>query len=306
MIDSALLRLAHSPDPDDAFMWWPLVGLGDGGPEVDTGRWRFELVAEDIETLNQQAEEAVYDITAISCAQYPSVRDQYALTACGASLGDGYGPRLVSKTPMDLETFCRETPLTAVPGARTSAVAACRMLLEGRPLPCEVVPFEKIIDEVVADRFEVGLVIHEGQLTFADAGLHLVADLGAWWKSRTDLPLPLGGNAISRDLARQYGPGALEEIAGILRSSVDWAMANKERAIEWALNYGRGIDHATAETFVDMYVNRWTVDVGTTGTQALRVFYKEAQRLGVLQDAGEVDVIGLELLAEDCGQDASQ
>ena len=285
-------------------MWWPLVGLDGGAPEVDTGRWRFELIAEDIETLNGQAETGAYEITAISCAQYPRVRQQYALTACGASLGDGYGPRLVSREPLDLDRFCQSPPVTAVPGARTSAVATCRMMLDGAALPCEVVPFETIIDRVVAGDFEVGLVIHEGQLTYADAGLHLVADLGRWWRDRTGLPLPLGGNAIRRDVEEIGGPGSLEEVAGILRSSVDWAMAHKDRAVDWALNWGRGIDRQTAETFVEMYVNRWTIDVGETGGQALRTFFTEATRLGVLPDAGSVDIVGLAGIAGGSGQES--
>jgi len=292
--DSILLRLAHSPDPDDAFMWWPLVGIDGSGPQVDTGRWRFELVAEDIERLNQEAEKARYEITAISCAQYPTVRSRYALTACGASLGDGYGPRIVSREPMTLEDFIASPPRTAVPGARTSALATTRMLLEGRMLPNEVVPFDQIIDEVVAGRYEAGLVIHEGQLTFGDAGLHLVVDLGAWWKQKTGLPLPLGGNAIRRDVEMLGGPGSLEEVSAILRSSVEWAMAHKDQAVEWALNWGRGIDRSMAETFVDMYVNKWTIDVGDQGQAALNAFFAETGRLGILESAGDLDVIGLE------------
>ena len=294
MSDSILLRLAHSPDPDDAFMWWPLVGIDGSGPQVDTGRWRFELVAEDIERLNQEAEKARYEITAISCAHYPAVQSQYALTACGASLGDGYGPRIVSRNPISLEDYIASPPMTAVPGARTSALATTRMLIGGDVLPYEVVPFDQIIDKVVAGRFEAGLVIHEGQLTYADAGLHLVVDLGAWWKERTGLQLPLGGNAIRRDVASLGGPGSLRELSGILRSSVEWAMAHKEQAVEWALNWGRGIDRSMAETFVDMYVNKWTIDVGDQGQAALNTFFSETSRLGILDPVGSLDVIGLE------------
>lgn len=298
-----LLRLAHSPDPDDAFMWWPLVGIDGSGPEIDTGRWRFELIAEDIETLNEQSEEGRYEITAISCAHYPTVRDRYALTACGASLGDGYGPRIVTRQPMDLETFCQDPPMMAVPGARTSAVATCRMLLDGRPFPYTVVPFDQIIEQVVDERFEAGLVIHEGQLTYAQSGLHLVVDLGAWWKARTGLPLPLGGNAIRRDVEELGGPGSMEEVAAILRTSVAWAMANKERAIEWALRWGRGIDRAMATTFVDMYVNKWTLDVGHQGLEALRTYFDTASGMGVLPEVGSVDVIGLEAVPNGGRQD---
>lgn len=304
MSDERLLRLAHSPDPDDAFMWWPLVGIDGSGPTIDTGRWRFELVTEDIETLNAQAEEGLYDITAISCAHYPAVRHRYALTACGASIGDGYGPKLVTRTPMDLEDFKRNPPRTAVPGARTSALTTTRMLLEGQPLPCEVVPFDRIIDEVAQGRFEAGLVIHEGQLTYGESGLHLVVDLGAWWKSQTGLPLPLGGNAIRRDVEALGGPGSLEEVAVILRQSVEWSMAHKDQAVEWAMNWGRGIDRETATTFVEMYVNKWTLDVGDTGLEALRTFFSRAHGLGILEDAGPVDVIGLRSSADQGRQKA--
>ncbi|MDG2422481.1 MAG: ABC transporter substrate-binding protein [Phycisphaerales bacterium] len=297
MTDQMLLRLAHSPDPDDAFMWWPLVGIDGAGPEIDTGRWRFELVAEDIETLNAQSEEGLYEITAISCAHYPAVRDRYALTACGASLGDGYGPRIVTREPMDLESFKQNTPMIAVPGARTSAVATCRMMLGGRPMPCTVVPFDQIIDQVVDGTFSAGLVIHEGQLTYAQSGLHLVADLGEWWKGRTGLPLPLGGNAIRRDVEAIGGPGALEEVASILRASVEWSMAHKEQAVEWALRWGRGIDREMATTFVEMYVNKWTLDVGDQGLLALRTFFEQACSMGILSEAGPVDVIGFEAVS---------
>lgn len=286
-----LLRLAHSPDPDDAFMWWPLVGLGEGGPEVDTGRWTFELVTGDIESLNLEAERGTWEITAISCAQYPRVADRYAFTACGASMGDGYGPKLVTREACSLESLLAGSPKVLVPGERTSALATLRMMCRGADITWEAVDFETIGDRVAAGDADAGVLIHEGQLTFGDQGLHLVADLGAWWEAETGLPLPLGGNVIRRDLEQQWGPGTLGEITGILHRSVEWALQNRERALEYAMTFGRGIDRDCADEFVEMYVNRWTLDFQERGREAVRRFLGDSAEIGCLPHAPSVDFI---------------
>jgi len=286
-----LLRLAHSPDPDDAFMWWPLVGLGDEGPQIETGRWSFELVTGDIESLNQQAETGQWEITAISCAQYPRVADRYAFTACGASLGDGYGPKLVTSSEQSLEDLLGSGPTILVPGERTSALAALRMMCTGSRFQWRVAEFETIGDRVAAGEADAGVLIHEGQLTYADQGLHLVADLGAWWERETELPLPLGGNVIRRDLEDQWGPGTLREITTILHRSVLWAMEHRERALAHAMTFGRGIDRDCADEFVELYVNRWTLDFEDRGREAVRRFLAEAARCGCLPPVSGVDFI---------------
>ncbi|NNM26079.1 MAG: ABC transporter substrate-binding protein, partial [Phycisphaerales bacterium] len=186
-----LLRLGHSPDPDDAFMWWPLTAAD--GPFIDPGPYRFEAVLDDIESLNARAESGELEITALSCAQTPRVQDRYVLTSCGASVGDGYGPKLVARRPMTLEEVGQVT--IAVPGERTSAFGGLCLMLGRNAFRYEVVPFDQIIDVVAEGRCEAGLVIHEGQLTFADAGLHLIEDLGVWWRRRSGQLLPLGVNA---------------------------------------------------------------------------------------------------------------
>ncbi len=285
------LKLAHSPDPDDAFMWWPLVGLGDDGPEVDTGDWSFELVTGDIERLNQEAERGTWEITAISCAHYPRVADRYAFTACGASLGDGYGPKLVTREKTELDALLSGCPHVLVPGERTSALAALRMMCSGSELTWEAVEFETIGDRVAAGEVDAGVLIHEAQLTYGDQGLQLVADLGVWWESETGLPLPLGGNVIRRDLESQWGDGTLEEITSILHRSVLWAMDNRERALSYALEFGRGIDRDRADEFVELYVNRWTLDFEDRGRQAVRRFLKQAAEAGCLPPVESVDFI---------------
>lgn len=285
------LRLAHSPDPDDAFMWWPLVGLDDGGPEVDTGDWTFELVTGDIERLNREAEQGTWEITAISCAQYPRVADRYAFTACGASLGDGYGPKLVTRGETSLSDLLSSRPHILVPGERTSALAALRMMCGGSEITWEAVDFETIGDRVAAGDAVAGVLIHEGQLTYGEQGLHLVADLGAWWEGRTGLPLPLGGNVIRRDLESTWGPGTLEEVSAILHRSVCWAMDNRDRALTYALEFGRGIDRACADEFVELYVNRWTVDFQERGREAVRRFLLDGAEAGCLPPVDRIDFI---------------
>jgi 1,4-dihydroxy-6-naphthoate synthase len=289
--DPITIRLGHSPDPDDAFMWWPLIEVDGQPPQVDTGRFRFETVTDDIESLNTRAVHGELDITAISCAQYPQVKQHYALTACGASLGDGYGPKLVARQPMTLEELAANTPTIAVPGRRTSAYGTLAMMLDRAAYPHAVVPFDQIIDRVSDGAYEVGLVIHEGQLMFEDADLHLLADLGVWWQQQTTLPLPLGGNAIRRNLEDVYGAGTLVEITRLLRQSVEHAMAHRDRSLAYAMHFARDITPQRADEFVAMYVNRWTLDFAATGREAVTTFLQRLHDLGVCDDPKPVDFI---------------
>lgn len=271
-----LVTLAHSPDPDDAFMWWPLADIDGSGPAIDTGDFLFELVMEDIETLNEKSQQGTYDITAISIAQYPAVADIYDLTACGASLGDGYGPKVVATTESTISELLLTTPTFAVPGSRTSALATLRILADKRPLHWKAVPFTEIMERVISGEYAAGVVIHEGQLTYEEHGLIEICDLGAWWKTRTNLPLPLGGNSIKRDLDERFGSESTSQITNYLLQSIKYAMENRERSLLWAAKWGRGIDLTCTDEFVEMYVNKWTLDFGERGREAVQTFLAQA------------------------------
>ena len=269
-------------------MWWPLLELAGRPPRLETGRFRFEAVAEDIETLNRRSERADLEITALSCAQYPYVKDRYALTACGASLGDACGPKLVSRRPMEAEDLRSPDVVVAVPGLRTTAFAVAGLLVGGGGFRHEVVPFDQIMPRVAAEEYAAGLVIHEGQLTYEDAGLHLIEDLGAWWSGGYGVPLPLGVNAIRRDLERRYGPGTLGQVTERLRRSIDYALAHRAESLAYALRFARGMTAEVADEFVSLYVNRWTVDFGPSGRRAVRALLVALHRAGLAPDAGEV------------------
>ncbi|MHC5023396.1 MAG: menaquinone biosynthesis family protein [Planctomycetota bacterium] len=286
------LRLGHSPDPDDAFMWWPLFELDGRPPRLDTGRWRFDPVMQDIETLNQRSAAAELEITALSCAQYARVLDDYALTACGASLGEGYGPKLVARSSRPMESMRGGDIVIAVPGERTTAFAVTSLMLGPGSFRYESVPFEAIPQRVASGEFEAGVVIHEAQLTFASQGLHLVADLGTWWTDRTGLPLPLGVNAIRLDLAHRHGPGALEEITDLLRRSVEFSMEHRDASIEYAQQFGRGLSRDLADEFVTMYVNRWTLDFGEQGRAAVTRLLADLHAAGLVPASGPIRFVG--------------
>jgi 1,4-dihydroxy-6-naphthoate synthase len=282
-----LLRIGHSPDPDDVFMWWPLLDEGDG-PAIDTEGFRFEAVLADIEALNRRAETGDLEITAMSCAQYPHVQDTYALTACGASMGDAYGPKLVAAEPMEVEALTRPGCVIAVPGERTSAFGATSLILGAGAFAWETVPFDEIIERVADGTYPAGLVIHEGQLTFEAAGLHLVEDVGRWWSATHDgLPLPLGVNTIRRDLDDEHGPGTIGTVTSVLRRSVEHALAHRPESIRRALAYARGMGADLADEFVSMYVNAWTLDFGPTGLAGVRRFLDELDRIGLVPATAE-------------------
>jgi len=285
------ITLAHSPDPDDAFMWWPLADIDGSGPALDTGEFEFELVMKDIETLNAESEQGLYDITAISIAHYPVVSDAYHLTACGASLGDGYGPKIVATSEVSIDALIASQPTFAVPGERTSALAALRILAGQNPLQWESVAFTEIMNEVSCGNYGAGVVIHEGQLTYDEHGLHEVCDLGEWWMKRTGLPLPLGGNTIRTDTDERYGAGATGKITSLLLQSIEYAMEHREKSLLWAAKWGRGIDIERTDEFVEMYVNKWTLDFDEVGREAVRRFLTDAASVGALPSIEEITFV---------------
>ena len=259
-----LIRVAHSPDSDDAFMFFALANQ-----LVDTGELRFEHVLSDIESLNREAFEGTYEVTAVSIHAYAHLDDRYALLGSGASMGDGYGPVLVAREAVDPDGL-REMKV-AIPGRLTSASLALKMWEPA--LQTVTLPFDHIMAAVSSGEVDAGVVIHEGQLTWRDEGFHLIVDLGEWWAKETDgLPLPLGGNVIRRDL----GDEMCERVAALLKQSIEYSLEHREEAIDYALDYGRGLDRAQADRFVGMYVNDLTVDYGERGKKAMRAFLDRA------------------------------
>jgi len=262
------LTLAHSPDADDAFMFSALA-LG----KIDTGGYSFLHLLKDIETLNRAALEGLYDISAISFHAYPYVSDNYLLLSCGASVGDGYGPLVVvgRDAPEGLE------PATiAVPGKLTTAYLVLQLWRPG--VATLVMPFDRIGEAVGSGTVEGGLLIHEGQLTYAREGLRKIVDLGEWWKKETGLPLPLGGNVLHRRHA-----GRAAEISGFLKAAIQWALKHRKEALKHALSFARGLGEGEADRFVGMYVNAWTLDLGDTGRRAVAELLKRGREAGVLK-----------------------
>lgn len=289
-LEPIVLRLGHSPDPDDAFMWWPLFGIDGEAPIVGSERFRFEQVEIDIEAANRRAEagEDLLEITALSCGQFPRVADRYAITACGSSMGEGYGPKLVAASPGSVEALAEARPRIAIPGARTTSALVLGIRMHGREFDAVEVPFDEVPAAVLDGRADAGVVIHEGQLTYASQGLHLIEDLGSWWGERTGGPLPLGVNVVRRDLEDRLGTGTLVEIARLLEASVATALEQRDRSIEYAMRFGRGIDREVADRFVELYVNRLTVDAGEEGRLAVERLFREAEAVGLLPNAGDV------------------
>ena len=275
-----LIRLGHSPDPDDAFMFW---GLASG--EVDPRRFEFEHVLRDIQTLNEWALDGKLEVTALSLAAYPLVQERYVLLPHGASMGSGYGPIVVAGEEMATASL-RDLEI-AVPGTMTTAFLVLRMCL-GDTFRYREVPFDRIIDEVASGRVPAGLLIHEGQLTYQAEGLKKVVDLGEWWLLETGLPLPLGANVARRDL----GAGTLFELSDVLRDSIQAGLDNREEAMEHALRFGRGLDTELADRFVGMYVNELTCDYGEEGRQAVRELLGRAEALGAYEQPVKVEFGG--------------
>ena len=275
-----MITLAHSPDPDDAFMFYALaVGA------IPTGPYHFEHELADIETLNRRALAGEVDLTAASFAAYPYLAKRYQLLACGASVGDGYGPLLVA--PLPSASLAGST--IAIPGERTTAVLALRLYARaeapGLPLATRVFPFDEIPAAVASGEADLGLLIHEGQLTYADEGLHAIVDLGAWWRETTGLPLPLGGNAVRRDL----GPDVTADLAVLLKASIEHGLAHRAAALAHAAGYGRGLTDARTDRFVGMYVNEWTLDLGERGRHAVAELLARAAAAGLVPAVGPID-----------------
>ena len=279
---SRVIHVAHSPDSDDAFMFY---ALAEG--KIDTGDLRYVHELADIETLNRRALRRELEVTAVSIHAYAYLWRDYALLSSGSSMGDGYGPRLVALggRPDDPRTALRGMRI-AVPGLLTTAYLALRLYQP--EFEAVVVPFDRIEDEVHAGGVDAGLLIHEGQLTYGDSGLHLWADLGAWWLGDTGLPLPLGGNAVRRDL----GEGVTAQIARDLRASIEYALAHRAPALAHASRYNRGIGDERTDTFVGMYVNQWTVDYGPRGRQAVQKLLDRGYDAGILPERVTVEFIG--------------
>lgn len=272
------ISLAHSPDSDDAFMFY---GLARG--KVDAGGLDVTHVLRDIETLNREAREGRHEVTAISFHAYPYVADRYALMPCGGSIGDGYGPLLVAREPLDPSALADR--LVAVPGTLTSAYLALNLFAPGTRT--RVAPFDRILDEVREGRADVGLIIHEGQLTFGGHGLHKVLDLGVWWKGETGLPLPLGGNAVRRDL----GQDVMRRLTRIVRETVRYSLAHRQDALAYAMEFARGMDPGVADRFVGMWVNDMTVDLGERGRRAVQELLDRGYAAGLIPHRVTVDFV---------------
>ena len=276
------IHVAHSPDSDDAFMFY---ALAEG--KLDTGDLRYEHELSDIESLNRRALTADLEVSAVSIHAYAHLHRTYALLASGSSMGDGYGPRLVSKSPAPADPRAALRGLrVGIPGTLTTAALALRLY---QPAVTEVIiPFDQIEDAVHRGDVDVGLLIHEGQLTYADDGLQLWEDLGAWWGRETGLPLPLGGNVVRRDL----GAALTAQIARDLRASIEYALAHRRPALEHAKQFNRGIGDERTDTFVGMYVNEWTVDYGPRGRQAVQLLLDRAFEAGLIPERVVAEFVG--------------
>jgi 5,8-dihydroxy-2-naphthoate synthase len=273
-----LIRLGHSPDADDAFMFWALAVN-----RIDTRGFEFEHVLRDIQTLNEWALEGRLEVTAISLHAYPFVQDRYALLPHGASMGSGYGPVVVTRGATTRDEL-RGLEI-AVPGTMTTAFLVLRMYLGD--FAYRVVPFDEILDEVKSGAAEAGLLIHEGQLTYQAEGLDKVVDLGEWWLLETGLPLPLGANVARRDI----GPDRLHDLSEVLAESISAGLANRREAMEYALGFGRGLDSELGDRFVAMYVNELTQDYGEEGREAVRELMRRGEAIGAFESPVNVDFV---------------
>ncbi len=273
------IRVAHSPDSDDAFMFYGLAT-----DKIDTEPFEFVHELHDIETLNRAALEGLYEITAVSIHAYAYLAQKYALLSSGASMGEGYGPKVVSAKRLDPSQL--KGRLVAIPGLRTSAFLALKLLepdIEHR-----IMPFDRIMDSVRSGSVDAGVIIHEGQLFYRDYDLHPVVDLGEWWKSLTGLPLPLGGNVVRRDL----GEEKISHLASLLKQSIQFALDNREEALNYALQFGRGLDPEKGDRFVSMYVNERTLDYGEEGRKAVQLFLDRGFEAGLIPERVRVGFVG--------------
>lgn len=272
------IHVAHSPDSDDAFMFYALAS-----GKIDTEGLTYVHELQDIETLNQRAMRGELEVTAVSIHAYAYISDKYALLPHGASMGDKYGPRLVARTPMSRADIRGKR--IAVPGLMTSAYLGLRMFEpDFEPV---VTPFDQIEDVVAEGKVDLGLLIHEGQLTFGDKGLHLIQDLGEWWFGETGLPLPLGGNVVRKDL----GDDLTRKISRHLHDSIAYGLEHRKAALDHSMQYARGLERSKADTFVGMYVNDWTLDYGERGRQAVRLFLQRGVEQGLISKPVSVEFV---------------
>lgn len=286
--DSNLFTLGHSPDPDDAFMFYAMAEN-----KIDLRGYRFEHRLEDIQTLNERALRGELHISAISIHAFAYVSDRYALLPCGASMGDGYGPMVVTTgqagpgvgaSDEEIRSWLRNRTI-AIPGKMTSAYLALQLYLGG--FDHIVVPFDQIFAAVKDDQAAAGLIIHEGQLTYSQSGFTKVLDLGEWWKRETDLPLPLGGNVLRKDIP----PAVQRDLLEIMRESINYGLAHRDAAVRHSMPYARDMDANLAGKFIGMYVNDYTRDYGPIGRRAVREFLQMADRRGFLEKAPTIEFI---------------
>lgn len=276
--DTRTIRVAHSPDSDDAFMFYALAS-----GKIDTDGIAYIHELQDIQTLNQRALRGELEVSAVSIHAYAYLSDRYALLPHGASMGDRYGPRLVAREPLRREQVVGRR--IAIPGLLTTAYLALRLYEpDFTPVPT---PFDEIEDAVANGDVDLGLLIHEGQLTYQDRGLHLIVDLGEWWFAETGLPLPLGGNVVRKDL----GPDLIAKVSRHLRASIAYSLDNRKDALDHAMRYARGLDRGKADTFVGMYVNEWTLDYGERGREAVRLILDRGVAEGIIDHPVEVEFV---------------
>ncbi len=304
-LPQALLTLAHSPDADDLVMWWPLTGLDAGGtPAIDTGRFSFRCIADDVQRLNRRAiEKGDFDITAISAATWPHVAARYAITSSGGSFGEGYGPKLVIRAgrgkPDHRSSLIahRSSLRIAVPGRNTTAFLVLSLMLGPDAFESTEMLFSDIPQAIArgGGQFDAGLLIHEAQLTFESLGLVAVADLGVWWRDTTRLPLPLGLNVVRRDLDERFGSGACREVSRILAASIRHAVANPEQSRAFLLSRSADRpewrDPVLLDRYLRMYVSDLTLDMGDRGREALRRLYTDAHAAGLSPDPGPIQTV---------------
>jgi len=272
------IHVAHSPDSDDAFMFYALATH-----KIDTGDRNYIHLLNDIETLNRKALEGEYEVSAISFHAYAYMADKYALLSCGASMGNNYGPIVVSGKPLPPQSLAGK--VVAVPGLLTTAFLALRLFAPD--VKCEVVHFDRILEDVQKGKYEAGLLIHEGQLTYREMGLHKVVDLGEWWLERCHLPLPLGGNVIKRNLGRKL----MEQVSNDIRRSIQYGLDHREEAIDYAIQFSRGLDLHKADRFIGMYVNELTLDYGEGGRQAVRLLLSEAHKQNIIPKSVDLEFV---------------
>jgi 1,4-dihydroxy-6-naphthoate synthase len=276
--------LGHSPDPDDAFMFYAMAEH-----KIDTRGHRFEHILQDIETLNQRALRGELHISAVSIHAYAYLADKYSLLPCGASMGDGYGPMLVTleDPPLEIKALREwlQTKTIAIPGLKTSAYLGLRLFAP--EVHTVAIPFDEIFDAVKAGKADVGLIIHEGQITYADQGFKLALDLGSWWKSVTGLPLPLGGNVIRKDIPRN----TQIEVSEILKESIAYGLKHRKAGVQHSMPLARGLDEEGADRFIGMYVNDFTIDYGPTGRKAIREFLGQASQQGLIPGKVELEFV---------------